>query len=154
MKEVIIESSARAWSAYGTPCVVLKEKYGSRRLSIPASSAEMETIARGQELLETLLPAPNNIRVTLQGAFSGTVRRTIITGFGDAEQTFYGTVVMDAAGVSHEVELGAIDALAHAVRAKAPIFVEEELLAWAARKEASRRRRFPRLGPSSKKPAI
>ena len=75
---------------------------------------------------------------TLLGELRGTVRHIVITELKEAEKTFYATIVLEAAGVTHEVDARPSDALALAVRAKTPIFVEEALLEWAAQQDTAK----------------
>jgi bifunctional DNase/RNase len=138
MKEVIIERLVHAWNMHAMTGVVLKEKDASRRLCIFVGAPEGHAIVRGLEPLQTPRPLTHDLMATLLGELRGTVRHVVITEMKEAEQTFYATIVLDAAGVTHEVDARPSDALALAVRAKAPIFVEEALFAWAEQQDTAK----------------
>ncbi|MCL0101742.1 bifunctional nuclease family protein [Dehalococcoidia bacterium] len=110
--------------------VILKEKDADRYLPIWIGPAEADAIA--VKLQEVAVPRPlsHDLLGTVIGQLGGSIQSIIVNDLSN--DTFFAKIVLDAAGRSLEIDSRPSDALALAVRAEAPIFAEEQVLAKAA----------------------
>lgn len=118
-----------AGSAESGPAVVLKEKGGKRELSIFVGLPEAQAIAR--ELRGETPPRPltHDLLRSVIEAMGGKVKYVLVDDLRD--NTYYAKIVL-ANGRETAVDSRPSDALALALRARAPIYVSQSVLARAA----------------------
>ena len=110
--------------------VTLKEKSGKRRIAMSVGQTEELAIARGLGLTarvpkEQLPAAYDLLRDTIEG-LGGHVDRVVVKQ-ADASQYLAQVVVTDPVG-SHNIQARPADAVALALSAKVPIYVEDSVL--------------------------
>ena len=110
--------------------VILKELEGERYLPIWIGKFEAEAIAMELQGVEAARPLPYDLLKTVIADLGGEVRRVLVTAIRD--DVFYASVVLEAAGRQFEIDARSSDAVALAVRVKAPIFVDELVMTRAA----------------------
>lgn len=110
--------------------VILKELEGERYLPIWIGKFEAEAIAMELQGVEAARPLPYDLMKTLITDLGGEVRRVLVTAIRD--DVYYATIVLEAAGRQFEIDARSSDAIALAVRVKAPIFVDELVMTRAA----------------------
>lgn len=125
MIESVVES-IRVSLVTNQRVVILKELEGDRYLPIWIGPFEAEAIAMELQGVESARPLPYDLLKTIIGDLGGTVRRVLVTAMRD--DVYYATIVIEAAGRQVEVDSRPSDALALAVRAKVPIFIDESVL--------------------------
>ena len=115
-----------------SPIVVLREQAGTRLLPIWVGVFEANAIALEIEGVTTPRPMTHDLMRRLIEQLQGRVERVVVWAL--KENTFYALIYLDA-GLSEPVAVDArpSDAIALALRAKAPIFVEEEVLVATSR---------------------
>ncbi|HET9013785.1 MAG TPA: bifunctional nuclease family protein, partial [Gemmatimonadaceae bacterium] len=117
-----------------TPIVILKDKAGDKVLSIWVGIYEANAIAQQIENVTMPRPMTHDLLRNLINDLGGKVDRVVVTDL--RENTFFASVI-----VEHEAQVLSIDArpsdsIALALRAKAPIYVNEALLQPAPVEEA------------------
>ncbi len=122
MIETVVES-VRISLATQHRVVILKEVEGERYLPIWIGQFEAEAIAMELQGVEAARPLPYDLIKKITGDLGGEVRRVLITAIRD--DVFYANVVIEAAGRLIEFDSRSSDAIAIAVRTKAPILVDE-----------------------------
>lgn len=110
--------------------VILKETEGERYLPIWIGQFEAEAIAIALQGVEAGRPLPYDILNSVIGDLGGAVRRIVVTAIRD--DVFHARIVIEAAGRQIEVDSRSSDAIALAVRSKAPIFVDDSVMSRAA----------------------
>ena len=110
--------------------VILKEKDADRYLPIWIGPAEADAIAVKLQDVSVPRPLSHDLLGNIIGQLGGTVRSIVVHDL--TNDTFFAKIILDANGKSLEIDSRPSDALALAVRAKAPIFAEEAVLAKAA----------------------
>jgi bifunctional DNase/RNase len=106
--------------------VILREVEGERILPIWIGPAEAQAIRR--YLAEEPFPRPlthDLIQLVIEG-FKGRVTRIVIADL--KESTFFASIVIERDGDVLSIDSRPSDSIAVALRAKAPIFVNERLL--------------------------
>ena len=127
--------------------IVLKDRQSNRFIHLFARFAEgYDVIQALSPLLRTPLQT-HDLMTTVLDRLAGAVTHVIITEMQDADQTVYATIVLEAGGVTHEIEARAIDALSLAVRAQVPILARESILNWAKAQDFSEFGPFSTLWP-------
>lgn len=106
--------------------LILKEKDADRYLPIWIGPAEADSIAYELQKVAVARPLTHDLMKAIIGELGATVTSIIINDL--ANDTFYARIVMDAGGRYLEVDSRPSDAVALAVRAKAPIFAAENVL--------------------------
>ena len=106
--------------------VVLKEEAGPRWLRIWIGSAEAQSIAI--EKAEQKLPRPNShdLATRLIDGLEGRLAKVVVSEL--REGTFYAILFVETGGRLVEIDARPSDAIAIALRAKAPIFVRADVL--------------------------
>ena len=106
--------------------VILREVDGERILPIWIGPGEAQAIRR--MLAEEPFPRPltHDLLVLLVEGLKARVSRVVIADL--RENTFYATVVVQREGEVLSIDARPSDSIAVALRAKAPIFVNEQLL--------------------------
>jgi bifunctional DNase/RNase len=114
--------------------VILRELDGERILPIWIGPGEAQAIRR--ILAEEAFPRPlthDLLHLVIEG-LQGKVARIVISDLKDS--TFYASVIIEREGPILAIDARPSDSVALALRAKAPIFVNEELLQLPAREAA------------------
>ena len=125
MIEVYVES-IRVNMANYKRVVMLKEKAGSRFLPIWIGHFEADAIAIPMQNVPVSRPLTHDLLGRVVQQLGGKLTQIIINDLAD--ETFYARLVLDQNGQHHEIDSRPSDAIALAIRAKVPIFVEEAVL--------------------------
>lgn len=125
MIEVYVES-IRVNMANYKRVVMLKEKTAPRYLPIWIGHFEADAIAIPMQNVPVSRPLTHDLLGSVVGALGGKVTQVVISEL--AEETFYAKLIIDDNGRHVEVDSRPSDAIAVAVRAKVPIFVEDSVL--------------------------
>src|SRR5262245_9775232 len=107
------------------PVVVLQGKKDKRTFAIRIGPAEYTGIAFPLENRVPPRPLTHDLFLTLFGRLKVTVTRVIVTDLKDG--IYYATLVLDASGREIQLDSRPSDAIALAVRAKAPVLVEDRV---------------------------
>jgi uncharacterized protein len=108
------------------PIVLLRDEAGSRVLPIWVGIFEANAIALQMENIATPRPMTHDLLKNVIGDLRGAVDRVVVTEL--KENTFYAVIHLTVNGDLVAVDARPSDAIALALRAKAPIFVEESVL--------------------------
>jgi bifunctional DNase/RNase len=125
MVEMSVES-VRINLATNQRVVILKEGQGERYLFIWIATAEAYSIAMELQGTASLRPLTHDLLKNMITELGGTVVSVIVNDLAD--DIFYARIVLDANGRHVEVDSRPSDAIALAVRVKAPIYVAETVL--------------------------
>ena len=120
VKGIVIDSKAN------NPVVVLVDEAGHKVLPIWIGVFEAEAISRGLEDVVTLRPMTHDLMKQILDTFQVSVTRVIIHDLKD--NTFYANLYLSIDGRELIVDSRPSDAIALAVRVKAPIFVTESVV--------------------------
>ena len=122
----MVVDSVRVSNADQSRVVILRTEDSERFLPIWIGRFEAQAIA--VKLQDVSLPRPltHDLLGSVIADLGATVQRVVVTEIADG--TFYGKVVLEAAGRTTEVDSRPSDAIALALRVQAPIFVEDSLL--------------------------
>lgn len=111
----------------GEQVIVLKEKDGSRLLPIVIGIMEVTAIKMKLSGLEPPRPMTHDLLCATIQHLGATVEKVVITKLEN--NTFFATLVLrNGDNGTVEVDARPSDSIALALRASAPIFVEEEVL--------------------------
>ena len=108
------------------PVVVLVDLSGQKALPIWIGVFEAEAISRGLEDVVTLRPMTHDLMRQILDTFQVTLNRVVIHDL--KENTFYANLYLNIEGEELIVDSRPSDAIALAVRVKAPIFVAESVI--------------------------
>ena len=108
------------------PVVVLVDLSGQKALPIWIGVFEAEAISRGLEDVVTLRPMTHDLMKQILDTFQVTLNRVVIHDL--KENTFYANLYLNVDGEELIVDSRPSDAIALAVRVKAPIFVSESVI--------------------------
>ena len=108
------------------PVVVLVDLSGQKALPIWIGVFEAEAISRGLEGVMTLRPMTHDLMKQILDTFQVTVNRVVIHDL--KENTFYAHLYLNVGGAELVVDSRPSDAIALAVRVKAPIFVTDSVI--------------------------
>lgn len=103
--------------------VMLRDVDGERRLPIWIGPCEAEAITIELQDVEIARPVTHDLLKNVVEEVGGTVSHILINELRD--QVFYARLFVDMNGEMLEIDCRPSDAIAVAVRAKVPIFVEE-----------------------------
>jgi uncharacterized protein len=106
--------------------VILKERDSERYLPIWIGPHEADAIALELQQVSVARPLTHDLLKSVIAELGGKVSRILVNDLHD--DTFYARIVVDIDGRSTEIDSRPSDAIALAVRVKAPIFVEESVL--------------------------
>jgi len=123
--EVFVESIRVNMTNYKR-VVMLKEKTAQRYLPIWIGHFEADAIAIPMQNVPVSRPLTHDLLGSVIAALGGKVTQVIINELAD--ETFYAKLIVDADGRHVEVDSRPSDAIALAIRAKVPIFVEDAVL--------------------------
>ena len=107
------------------PTVVLRGKRDRRTFGMAIGSAEATGIVFPLENRVPPRPLTHDLFMTLFGRLKVTVTRVVITDLRDG--IYYATVYLDAGGTEVQLDSRPSDAIALAIRAKAPVLVEDRV---------------------------
>ena len=125
MIEVFVESIRVNMTNYKR-VVMLKEKTAPRYLPIWIGHFEADAIAIPMQNVPVSRPLTHDLLGSVVGALGGKVTQVVISELAD--ETFYAKLIIDADGRHVEVDSRPSDAIALAIRAKVPIYVEDSVL--------------------------
>ena len=108
------------------PVVVLVDLSGKKALPIWIGVFEAEAISRGLEDVVTLRPMTHDLMKQILDTFQASLTRVVINDL--RENTFYANLYLNVDGEELVVDSRPSDAIALAVRVKAPIFVTDSVL--------------------------
>jgi bifunctional DNase/RNase len=109
--------------------VILKEKSSDRYLPIWIGPAEADAIAVQLQEVSVARPLTHDLLRSVIDNLGAVVNHVLVNDL--ANDTFYARIVLDVNGNSMEIDSRPSDAIALAVRAKVPIFADEQVLAKA-----------------------
>ena len=128
MVEMVVES-VRASFTTQERIVVLKERNSERCLLIRIGPTEAFYIAMELQKVVPVRPLTPDLLKSVITELGAKITQVVVTDL--SQDTFYARIVMDAGGRHVEVDSRPSDAIALAVRAKVPIFVEDAVMARA-----------------------
>lgn len=106
--------------------VMLRDVDGERRLPIWIGPCEAEAITIELQDVEIARPVTHDLLKNVIEEVGGTVSHILINELRD--QVFYARLFIDVNGEMLEIDCRPSDAIAVAVRAKVPVFVEEMVM--------------------------
>jgi len=107
------------------PTVILRGKRDRRSFGMAIGAAEFTGIAYPLEHRTPPRPLTHDLFLTLFGRLKVTVTRVVITDLKDG--IYYAVVYLDAGGKEMQLDSRPSDAIALAIRAKAPVLVEDRV---------------------------
>lgn len=125
MIEVFVESIRVNMTNYKR-VVMLKEKTASRYLPIWIGHFEADAIAIPMQSVPVARPLTHDLLTGIMKQLGAHLTRVVISELSD--ETFYAKLVIEIDSRSVEVDSRPSDAIALAIRAKVPIFVEDAVL--------------------------
>lgn len=108
------------------PIIILKDMEEKQALPIWIGLIEASAIATELENIHLSRPMTHDLLKNILGSFEIKVRKVMITELRD--NTFYATVVLEKNNEASEMDARPSDAIAIALRTKAPIFVEKTVV--------------------------
>lgn len=108
------------------PIVILKDKEGDRVLPIWVGVFEANAIALQIENISTPRPMTHDLLRNILNEIEADVQRIVVCEL--KENTFYAMIYLDREGQTMAVDARPSDAIALALRMKAPIFVEDAVV--------------------------
>ena len=112
--------------ATNLPIVILRDKDGSRVLPIWVGVAEANAIALQIENVATPRPMTHDLLKNVIQDLRGRIEKIVVSDL--KENTFYALIYLTVGGEVMAVDARPSDAIALALRARAPIFVEEKVI--------------------------
>ena len=112
------------------PIIILRDQEGQRILPIWVGVFEANAIALQIENVQTPRPMTHDLLKNVIDDLSARVDRIVVTEL--KENTFYASITLQLNGREVEIDSRPSDALALAVRTKAPIFAAEDVIAESA----------------------
>ena len=106
--------------------VMLRDMDGDRRLPIWIGPCEAEAITIELQDVEIARPVTHDLLKNAIEELGGTVSHILINELRD--QVFYARLFVDVGGEMMEIDCQPSDAIAIAVRAKVPVFVDEAVM--------------------------
>ena len=125
MIEVFVESIRVNMTNYKR-VVMLKEKTAQRYLPIWIGHFEADAIAIPMQNVPVSRPLTHDLLGSVITSLGGKVTQVVINELAD--ETFFAKLIIDDNGRHVEVDSRPSDAIALAIRAKVPIFVEDAVL--------------------------
>jgi hypothetical protein len=108
-----------------SPVVILEELGGSRKLPIWIGFPEASSIASQLEAVAAPRPNSHDLTKRLIDGLQGTITRVVVNDL--AGGVYYARIVLARNGRSVEIDARPSDAIALALRFRAPLFVNEPL---------------------------
>lgn len=106
--------------------IVLKEKGGNRRLPIIIGFLEASSIKMKVSGIQPLRPLTHDLLKSIIENLDGKLEKVVVDKL--LNNTFHAKLIIKQDGKLKSVDARPSDSIALAVRTKAPIFVEEEVL--------------------------
>ena len=106
--------------------VLLKEVHGDRHLPIWIGPFEAEAIAMALQGMTPARPLPYDLLRTVINELGAEIREVAVTDL--SQEIFYARIVLTVNGRTIEIDSRPSDAIALAVRAKVPIYVDESVM--------------------------
>lgn len=125
MIEMVVESIRVSLMNYQR-VVILKEKASDRYLPIWIGPAEADAIAIELQKVAVPRPLTHDLLRSIISELGATVTAIVVNDL--ANDTYYARILLDVGGRHVEVDSRPSDAIALAVRVKAPIFAEDTVL--------------------------
>ena len=125
MKEVTIEAIRVSLMNYNR-VVVLKEKQADRYLTIYIGAAEADAIAIRLQEVAVARPMTHDLAASIIERFGAQITRAVVTEVKN--DTYFATLHLQVGEDEIEIDSRPSDAIALAVRAQAPIFVEDAVI--------------------------
>lgn len=113
-------------STGGAYALLLKEAMGTRRLPIIIGQFEAQAIALELEGIRPPRPLTHDLMKNMIEDLGVTVNEIVVHELKD--NTFFAKIIVEMSGFTNEIDARPSDAIAIAVRVKAPIFVSESVL--------------------------
>ena len=107
------------------PTIVLQGKRDKRAFAMVIGPAEAGGIALPLQNVTPPRPLTHDLFLTLFGRLHVTVTKAVITDLRD--NTYYATLHLLASGTAMELDSRPSDAIALAIRARAPVFAEDRV---------------------------
>lgn len=123
--DVAVEVGSIAVDPSGSPVVLLEDRRGERSLPIWIGLAEAHSIAAEMEHRQLPRPNTHDLAKRLIDGLEGQLERVVVTEL--REGTYYAVIFLSAHGRRIEVDARPSDAIALALRFRAPLFVRERL---------------------------
>jgi bifunctional DNase/RNase len=108
------------------PIVILRDKEGERVLPIWVGYCEANAIALQMENVATPRPMTHDLLRNVIQDLKATVQKIVVCDL--KENTFYALIYLHVAGEVVAIDARPSDAIALALRARAPIFVEDQVI--------------------------
>jgi bifunctional DNase/RNase len=108
------------------PIIILKNSGGDSVLPIWVGIFEANAIAMELETIVSPRPMTHDLLKNVIESLKATIRRVVITDLKD--NTFFATIHLDQSGEALQIDARPSDAMALALRARAPIFVDQQVL--------------------------
>jgi uncharacterized protein len=108
------------------PIVILKDKGGERVLPIWVGVFEANAIALQIENISTPRPMTHDLLKNILSEIDANVQRIVVSDLRD--NTFYAMIYLDRDGETIAIDARPSDAIALALRTRAPIFVEDAVV--------------------------
>ncbi len=108
------------------PIVILKDRGGERVLPIWVGVFEANAIALQIENIATPRPMTHDLLRNILSEIEADVLRIVVSDLRD--NTFYAMIYLDRAGDTIAIDARPSDAIALALRTKAPIYVEDSVV--------------------------
>ena len=108
------------------PIVILKDKEGDRKLPIWVGIFEANAIALQIENIATPRPMTHDLLRNVIKDLDGRVERVVVSDL--KENTFYAIIYLTVRGESVAIDARPSDAIALALRTRAPILVDESVI--------------------------
>lgn len=108
------------------PIIILRDKDGQKVLPIWVGIFEANAIALQIENIATPRPMTHDLLKNVINDLNASVEKIVVCDL--KENTFYALVYLQASGSTIAVDARPSDAIALALRTRAPIFVEEEVI--------------------------
>jgi bifunctional DNase/RNase len=118
------------------PIIVLRDEAGQRILPIWVGVFEANAIALQIENVQTPRPMTHDLLKNVISDLNARVERIVVCGL--KENTFYARIELLASSGNVTIDARPSDAIALALRSRAPIYVEEEVIHDAQGVEATR----------------
>jgi hypothetical protein len=125
MQEMVIDSIRVSLMNYQR-VIILKEKDSDRFLPIWIGPAEADAIAVKLQDVSVPRPLTHDLLGAVISSLGATVSHIVVSDLQN--DTFYAKVVLSVDGKSIEIDSRPSDAIALAVRAKTPVYAEEQVL--------------------------
>jgi len=108
------------------PIVILRDKEGNRVLPIWVGVFEANAIALQIENVSTPRPMTHDLLKNVISDLRGRIERIVVSDL--KENTFFALIYLNVNGEVMAIDARPSDAIALALRARAPIFVEEKVI--------------------------